>query len=193
MNDSYKVIVIGAGPSGLTSAKYLSQSGITDLLVLEKQKGVGGLWNPEEGHIWNNLITNVSKYTCAFSDFPWPEDTPMFPKGRSLYQYMKNYSDHFGVTNYIQFGSKVTSVVRNEDQTFKVKWSRHNDGEKTIHEADCEHLIIGSGIFGYPNMELNIPGLEEFEGEKIHSSQYKDPESFKGKRVLVVGGSISGV
>ena len=42
-------------------------------------------------------------------------------------------------------------------------------------------------------MDLNMPGLDEFEGEKIHSSQYRDPEKFKSKKVLVVGGSISGV
>lgn len=141
------------------------------------------------------MITNVSKYSCAFSDFPWPEDTPMFPKGSSLCQYMKDYSEHFGVTKYIEFHSTVNRVERTNEGKFKVFWSQQS-GNKELEniEAECEHLIIGSGLFGYPNIDkLGIPGIETFQGLKVHSSEYKDPHDFRGKKVLVVGGCISGV
>jgi cation diffusion facilitator CzcD-associated flavoprotein CzcO len=36
------------------------------------------------------------------------------------------------------------------------------------------------------------PGAELFEGEQLHSARYRDPEPFRGKTVLVVGGGNSG-
>lgn len=39
----YKYLIIGAGPAGLTFANELAQKGITDFLVIEKEKEAGGL------------------------------------------------------------------------------------------------------------------------------------------------------
>ncbi|OPJ77136.1 dimethylaniline monooxygenase [N-oxide-forming] 5-like [Patagioenas fasciata monilis] len=40
---------------------------------------------------------------------------------------------------------------------------------------------------------LSLPGLEKFEGWYLHSRDYKSPQSFSGKRVVVVGAGNSGV
>ena len=39
----YETIIIGAGPSGLTAAKYISENTSDKLLIIEKAKQVGGL------------------------------------------------------------------------------------------------------------------------------------------------------
>lgn len=45
-----------------------------------------------------------------------------------------------------------------------------------------------------PSMaSLSLPGLEKFEGWYLHSRDYKVPQSFSGKRVVVVGAGNSGV
>ena len=38
-----------------------------------------------------------------------------------------------------------------------------------------------------------IKGMDVFKGQMIHSQRYRDPEEFRGKRVLVVGGGPSGI
>lgn len=38
-----RYLILGAGPAGLTVANMLKQKGITDFLVLEKEKTAGGL------------------------------------------------------------------------------------------------------------------------------------------------------
>lgn len=40
---------------------------------------------------------------------------------------------------------------------------------------------------------LSLPGLEKFEGQYLHSRDYKSPQSFLGKRVVVVGIGNSGI
>ena len=66
-----RVGIIGAGPSGLMAAKYALANGFTPI-VFEKNPGVGGVWNSENGAVWESMTTNLSKYTCCFKDHPWP-------------------------------------------------------------------------------------------------------------------------
>ena len=37
------MVIVGAGPAGLTAAHELASAGITDVVVLEADSGVGGL------------------------------------------------------------------------------------------------------------------------------------------------------
>src|ERR1700724_3062191 len=66
----------------------------------------------------------------------------------------------------------------------------------------CSHICIvtgtgsvvfgASGLFNKPSIP-RVPGLESFSGSGgvIHSFHYKEPASFRGKRVLVAGCAIS--
>lgn len=71
---------------------------------------MGGLWNPNTGFTWKNMTTNVSSFNCAYTDYPWPPGSPVFPLASELCDYMKNYSDHFGVTSHIRFNCEVIEV-----------------------------------------------------------------------------------
>jgi hypothetical protein len=45
--------------------------------------------------MWRGLRTNLSKHTCRFSDFPWPDDTPTFPSQEDMDWYLKAYAKEF--------------------------------------------------------------------------------------------------
>ena len=81
------VVIIGAGISGLSTAKYCSEANLRPL-VLEKSDNIGGLWQPG-GAPWESLRTNLSKYTCCFSDHDWPQDAPLFPRAAELFGYIE--------------------------------------------------------------------------------------------------------
>lgn len=83
---------------------------------------MGGVWHPEQGYTWDNMTTNLSKYTCAFADYPLPPDTDVFPTARKFFHYIKQYSQHFGLDKYIKFRSQVQSVERNPSGTYTVTW-----------------------------------------------------------------------
>ena len=91
---------------------------------MEKNQGLGGIWNPDSGYTWDSMTTNTSIYTSRFTDFPWPEGTEAFPAGKEFYKYIKSYSDRFGVTERIQFNSEVTSVKKLENDTYRVEWTQ---------------------------------------------------------------------
>jgi dimethylaniline monooxygenase (N-oxide forming) len=179
------VAIIGGGPSGLTSAKAALENGLKPV-VFEKAAQIGGLWKNKGGSTWDSMRTNISKYSCMFSDFPWPTNTPLFPSRDEFCAYFQNYAEKFDLKSHISLQSEVTHVRRSGDKWI-VEWRLN--GSSNVLEFD--YLVVASGIFSKA-VHPKIPGLETFAGLQIHAKDYKNPSLFKGKKVVVIGNSFSG-
>jgi cation diffusion facilitator CzcD-associated flavoprotein CzcO len=95
------VAVIGAGTSGLVAARQLISAGLRPT-IFEIAKNVGGAWTPSTtirqhpaSKMWNGMHTNLSKYTCRFSDWPWPDDASTFPSVEEMHVYLESYTAAF--------------------------------------------------------------------------------------------------
>ena len=205
-----RVAIIGGGPAGLTACKAALDEGL-DPVVFEASSHIGGLWRPRSagGVMWKSMRTNVSRATCSFSDFPWPavddndnDNAGLFPRASSVCSYLQAYADSFGVTGRVRLGCRVTAAELVDDGSRKwdLQWtttSREGEEEDKTFDARTpgqherfDFLVVASGVFCEPQ---GLPALEDgFSGQVLHSSQYFDPDLFRDKRVLVVGGSFSG-
>ncbi|MFG1791362.1 flavin-containing monooxygenase [Nocardia sp. NPDC049149] len=184
-----RVGVIGAGPSGITAAKRLQDHGIP-FDCFEASDEVGGNWyfrNPNGmSACYQSLHIDTSKWRLAFEDYPVPADWPDFPHHSQLFQYFKDYVDHFGLRDKILFNTKVTAAERQHDGSWLVTSS---DGMTRAYDA----LIVCNGHHWDPNLP-DYPG--EFDGVLLHSHAYNDPfdpVDMRGKRVVVVGMGNSGL
>src|SRR5688572_18887318 len=100
---SHNIAVIGAGPVGLAVAKALRQHGIP-YEQLEANDDLGGNWYHgvyETAHIIS------SKKTTEYADYPMPDDYPDFPSAQQMVDYLRSYSEAFGLRSHIQFRTKV--------------------------------------------------------------------------------------
>ena len=110
------VAVIGAGVSGLVSAKSLLEEGLVPT-VFEQTEEIAGIWNYHEerpfggGPAYRALRTNTSKQVMAFSDYPFPDTLPDFPKRADVLQYLNSYADHFDLRSRIRLGTVVEKVA----------------------------------------------------------------------------------
>lgn len=185
---SNRCCVIGAGPSGITAAKNLIQEGVTDFVLYEQSDQVGGNWvfREEESHSSVCETTHIisSRTWSQYEDFPMPEDFPDYPGHRHLKAYFQSYADHFGVTDHIQFHTRVNKAEPTGDGRWKLSIT-NKDGD---HEEVFDKLLVASGHHWDPRIP-EYPG--SFAGEILHSHGFKKAEPFRGKRVLVVGGGNS--
>lgn len=59
---------------------------------------------------------------------------------------------------------------------------------------DFDAVVIASGRYNAPNMP-SIEGLEQwrrkFNDNILHSRQYRHPEDYSGKTILIVGAAVS--
>lgn len=183
-----KVCIIGAGSTGIVAAKTLKENGIA-FDCYEKGSNIGGNWrfNNDNGmsSAYRSLHINTNRKVMAYSDFPMPDDYPMFPHHSHIIKYFEDYVKHFGIRSDITFNTSVEEVVLQSDGTFKIKLS----SGKVI---DYQYVVVANGHHWKPRYpEPGFPG--GFTGEIIHSHYYKEAEQLKDKDVLVVGMGNSAV
>ncbi len=180
-----RVAIIGAGVSGLTTAKACLESGLVPI-VFEKQINLGGIWSPDTGKTWDSMHTNLSHFSCRFSDFPWPDETEAFPSRNNVYAYLHQYVRHFNLSSHIHFNTKVC-FLREEEDGWLIQYLK--EGTEFIEKFN--YVVIASGIFSDPSLP-EIEGIDSFKGELLHSESYKKHDGFSGKTVAVVGSSFTG-
>jgi dimethylaniline monooxygenase (N-oxide forming) len=188
-----QVCVIGAGVSGLVSAKIFLEEGY-DVTVFEKQTGLGGVW--EKSRAYPGLSIQNPRDTYAFSDYPMPTSYPEWPSGEQICAYLESYAQHFNVLEKIRFGAEVTSVKRREAQAedrpkwiINVRFQDNLRGETRQEEFEFDFVVVCNGTLSIPNIP-NFPGMEEFVasgGHILHSTQFYDRSQIEGKRIVVIG------
>ena len=177
-----RVGIIGGGVSGLTCAKWCIQHGL-NVSLLEAGDSVGGLWSGVVKGMWPGMRTNLSKYSCCYSDFVWDDKAPIFPCKEQVCDYLREYAKHFELEKHIRLNSKVEHLTFTNEGKWRVKYSGI--------EEDFDRVIIASG-FSSKSHNINFSGQNNFSGKIIHSKQFEGGEDFIDQNVVVVGGAFSG-
>lgn len=177
------VLVVGAGPSGLSAVRELVAAG-REVVGVERHTDVGGIWDIDNPGtpMYESAHLISSRTQSSLDGLDMPEDFPDYPSHRQLLAYLRDYADRFDLRRHIRFGTAVEQVVAREDGGWTATLS---DGE--VLEVDAVVLAVGNQW--HPNLP-DVPG--EFTGEAFHSQAYRDPAVFRGRRVLVVGAGNSG-
>ena len=182
-----KICIIGAGPSGITALKNLSETGF-EIKLYDINSDVGGNWiyNEKESHSSVFETTHIisSKSLSQYEDFPFDSKVSDYPSHDELRDYFQSYAKHFNLYQYINFNTLVKSCIKLKDNKWKVV-TECNNVENTETFSD---LVVCNGHHWQPN----IPKYKgNFEGVFIHSHKYKKASPFKNKKVLVIGGGNS--
>jgi len=235
-----EVAVIGAGASGLVAARHLIHAGLRPT-IFEAAKTIGGAWTPssssaltppssssqkqlsndnDDHHhpaskMWNGMNTNLSKYTCRFSDWPWPDDANVFPSVDEMHDYLESYADEFltastsspssipcnfrlecKVFNVESSSSQAGQQDGNDNNKYKVEWTDLNT--QTTHSRDFGGVVVAAGFFHTPRWPAFLKNRireEVLDSSKrprlMHSSEYKSHFPFQDKNVAVIGSSFS--
>ncbi len=110
-----RIIVIGAGVAGITTAHVLREHGFTDISVLEKGSDVGGVWH------WNRypgLSCDVPSQIYQFGFAPKADWQHLWASGAAIQQYHRDVVDQLGLNEIIELDTEVVEA--------------HWDGEWTL-------------------------------------------------------------
>lgn len=190
-----KIALIGAGPSGLAGARNLQKAGVP-FQGFEAYTDVGGLWNiaNPRSTVYESAHLISSKTTTEFSEFPMPPQTADYPGHAELLDYFKAFADHFDLKRHYRFGVRIVKVepvdADDPDTLWRVSWRPTEAGDGApLESADFKGVIIANGTLSEPNR----PHFEgHFDGELLHTADYKSADQLRGKRVLIVGAGNSG-
>lgn len=169
------VIVIGAGQSGLAAARALLEHDLQPVIV-ESGKRAAGAWP----HYYDSLKAFSPAGFSAMPGMPFPGDPDRYPARDEVAAYLERYAA--GLDVEIRTSTRVVAV-------------RQDEREFAVVTADGRHLrasgiVAASGSFSSPHRPA-FPGQERFTGELLHVADYRNPDPYTGKRVIVVGAGDS--
>ncbi|MCC3761497.1 NAD(P)/FAD-dependent oxidoreductase [Glycomyces sp. TRM65418] len=175
--DLIDTLVIGAGQSGLAAAHALRERGI-EPVVLEAGDAPTGAW---PAYYESLTLFSPARYS-ALPGMAFPGDPDRHPHRDEVVAYLTAYAGRLDAD--VRTGHRVRSV-------------EHRDGVFTAELADGRTLharavVAATGGFTNPYRPA-LPGLDSFAGTVLHAAEYRRPEPFAGRRVVVVGGGNSAV
>ena len=177
------IAIIGAGISGLVTAKVFLKAG-HKVTVFEKAADLGGVWEKSRSYL--GVATQTTRDEYAFSDFPMPADYPLWPSGAQVQLYLRNYAYHFNVLDRIRFGTIVENISYT-GECWEVQYADLSTDAFT--KLSFDFVAVCSGTFHKPYVPV-FPGQDSFiaaGGQILHSSQVKDDSILDSRHVAVLG------
>ena len=180
-------VIVGAGIAGLYMLHRLRAMGLK-ARVFEAGSGVGGTW------YWNRypgarVDIESQEYSYSFSEdlereWKWTERYAAQPE---ILRYLNHVADRFDLRSGIQFESRITSAVFDEEGCRWLVTSERGD------RVRAKFFIAATGCLSAPNAPA-FPGQENFNGATYHTSSWP-PEGvdFEGQRVAVIGTGSSAI
>ncbi|XP_012489744.1 flavin-containing monooxygenase FMO GS-OX-like 3 [Gossypium raimondii] len=213
MGQSYNVAVIGAGTAGLVTARELQREGHR-VTVFEKANQVGGTWlydslvesdllgldpNREIVHssLYKSLRTNLPRQVMSFLDYPFVKresgDTRPFPGHEEVLRFLQDFARDFGLMELVRFGHEVIRVELVDEVSHE--WvvesrTRETESRWESKEEVFEAVVICNGKNTEPKV-AEFPGRDTWPGLQMHSHNYRTPEQFENKIVVLIGNGPS--
>jgi dimethylaniline monooxygenase (N-oxide forming) len=188
-NTTLRVAVIGGGFAGVCSAKYMLGFG-HNVTVYEAGSNLGGLWVYENDNgraqAYKHLCIISTRKHTHFSDLEFEPGTPSFPTHWDMHRYIQRYAEVFDVVPHVRFCTRVSAVEPESGDAGG--WNVRTE-EGTVERYDA--VIVATGHLNEPSHPDEL--RKEFSGAYRHSSEYRVPDPYVGKRVAVVGMGNSGM
>jgi len=179
----FKVLVIGAGVSGIAAGANLQAAGVP-FEIVEKKHSVGGTWL-ENHYPGAGVDTPNHLYSFSFAQHDWKM---YFCLRDELWGYLESVADKLDLRPHIRFQ---TEVVQARYQPREQRWAvtlRLPDG--SVEETEANIVISGTGIFN-PLVFPDIEGLDSFAGPSFHTAAWRDDVDLTGKKVAIIGNGAS--
>ncbi|AEO63424.1 e8195c07-8faf-40d4-9283-39ae7a25ad2a [Thermothielavioides terrestris] len=160
---------------------------------LPPRDGAGGPVFPSP--MYEVLHTNIPRALMRYSDLPIREDSLVFPSREHIQEYVVEYARD--IRHLIRFSTQVEDVrLRQVDG--RDRWDVDTVCLRTgaTLSATYDAVVVASGHYNVAYIPES-KGIREFHeanpGVISHSKQYRRPDPFAGKKVVIVGNAASGV
>ena len=176
------VIVVGGGQAGLSIAARLRQLSV-DTLIVDREERVGDNWRNR----YHRLTLHNQVHVNHLPYIPFPPNWPAYIPKDKIAGWFEAYVESMEL-NYWTNTEFLGGTYDEKNERWSVTLNQTNGLTREMHPR---HVVMATGVSGIPNLP-EIPGLENFGGKIIHSSEYQNGKDWKNSDVLIIGSGNSG-
>ncbi len=179
----FKVVIVGAGMSGLLAGIRLKAAGI-GFEIVERHGDVGGTWYQ---NTYPGCRVDSPNHTYSYSFHPtdWPQ---FYSSQEVLHRYFDECATQYGLRDDIRFHTDVEAATYVEDEGLWHVDIRCPDGTQETLVANA--IISAVGQLNRPKWP-DIPGQDRYRGIAFHSTEWEHEHDLSGKKVVVIGTGAS--
>jgi len=182
--ETFRVLIIGAGMSGICAAIKFQKAGIP-FEIVEKNSGLGGTWFENK---YPGVGCDVPNHFYSYSFRPNMDWTEYFSPGDEIESYFKKCAQEFGISNNIEFQTEAISAEFDRDESV---WHVNlRDCTGAIKTKVFTIVVFATGQLNQPKYPA-IDGIEKFQGHAFHSARWPRDLSIRNKNVVVIGSGAS--
>jgi len=171
----FRVAIIGAGASGLMALIKMREAGFEDVTVFEKAPELGGTWYYNR---YPGLTCDVPSLAYRYSFAPNPDWSHVCSPGPEIHAYLKRVAAEHQVEQFIKCSNEVTKA-----DFIDGRWHIETvEGAQGAFDA----VLAAAGVLHHP-VYPDIPGLKDFSGPAMHTSEWDQNVTLDGKRVGIIG------
>ena len=188
--DFVDVLIVGAGLSGIGSARHLQQAcPERSFALLESRDALGGTWDLFR---YPGIRSDSDMYTLGYSFKPWLERKSL-ADGPAILRYLQEAAAETGVDRHIRYRHTVCSASwSSATARWTVVAQRTDTGERV--EISCQFLLMCSGYYDYEQgYTPDFAGTADFRGRIVHAQHWPQDMDYRGKRVVVIGSGATAV
>ena len=187
---SYDVVIVGAGISGIGAAYNLQKScPAKSFTIFEGRENIGGTWDLFK---YPGIRSDSDMHTMGFRFKPWT-DPKTIADGPSILEYLNEAADENNLREKIQFKTKVkTAQWDSSSATWRLGIERGASDQ--IEDVSCNVLYLCGGYYNYDQGYLpEFEGYNDFEGTIIHPQKWPEDLNYENKKVVVIGSGATAV
>lgn len=170
MSDQVDTLIIGASAAGLATAAALQEHHLP-FEILEAGPEIGPAWRTH----YDRLHLHTPKFASGLPGLKMPREWPRYPARDQVVEYLERYQQHHGLKP--NFEQPVTRLERRDGEWLATT---------TTGSWRARSVVIATGANRQP-VRPTWPGLESFQGQVLHSSEYRNGDPWRGRPVLIVG------
>ncbi len=177
------VLIIGAGPSGLSTCIKLKEQGVANIVILDAASRIGGTWALND---YPGLFCDVPSEMYSLGFAPNPNWTRTYAPQAEIQKYLEGVAHQFNIVKHIQLNTRVKDAHWNSKLG---RWVITTDKGLVYH---AKFFVPATGFIGEAKMP-EFPGQEKFKGTKFHSGMWNHEHDLTGERVAVIGSGASAI
>lgn len=174
------VLIVGGGQGGLALGAQLDDLGVSYLIV-DKHPRVGDQWRSR----YDSLVLHDPVWYDHMPFKPFPSDWPVFTPKDQMGDWLETYAQELALKVWNSTELRHAQYDQDTDH-WRVELNRH--GEPV--ELRPRHVVLALGLSGFARVP-EFEGQNEFKGQQLHSSEYRNGHEYSGQDVVIVGANNS--